>query len=103
MLPEQLKHINFVQNPPFFSSNLFFSTFSLVLFQSLLFGDLFTLYTLNSVSSLPYTCKFGSGGAFCPISHLPALSTTSCKVAHSLFKYHLHINAARELAGQHIL
>ena len=65
---EQFRRINFVQNPPFFSSNLFFSTFSLVLFRSLLFGDLFTLYTLNPVSSLPYMCKFDSGGAF--LSHL---------------------------------
>ena len=28
-------------------------------------------------------------------------STLSCKAACSLFRHHLHINAARELAGQH--
>ena len=38
-----------------------------------------------------------------PISHLPKLSTTSRKAARSLFKYHLHINVARELAGKHLL
>ena len=30
-------------------------------------------------------------------------STLSCKAACSLFRYHLHINAARELAGQHLM
>ena len=38
-------------------------------------------------------------------SPLPLLepSTLSCKAACSLFRYHLHINAARELAGQHLM
>ena len=30
-------------------------------------------------------------------------STLSCKAACSLFRHHLHINAARELAGQHLM
>ena len=36
---------------------------------------------------------------------LPLLepSTLSCKTACSLFRHHLHINAARELAGQHLM
>ena len=38
-------------------------------------------------------------------SLLPLLepSTLSCKAACSLFRHHLHINAARELAGQHLM
>ena len=43
------------------------------------------------------------GASSCPISHLLELSTTSCKVTHSLFKYHLHINTARDLAGKHLM
>ena len=36
---------------------------------------------------------------------LPLLepSTLSCKTAYSLFRHHLHINAARELVGQHLM
>ena len=36
---------------------------------------------------------------------LPLLepSILSCKAACSLFRHHLHINAARELAGQHLM
>ena len=30
-------------------------------------------------------------------------SILSCKARHSLFRYHLHINAARGLAGQHLM
>ena len=30
-------------------------------------------------------------------------SILSCKVACSLFMHHLHINAAKELAGQHLM
>ena len=38
-------------------------------------------------------------------SPLPLLepSTLSCKAACSLFRHHLHINVARELAGQHLM
>ena len=39
----------------------------------------------------------------CPIQHLPEPSTSSCKAASPLFKHHLHINAARELAGMHLM
>ena len=36
---------------------------------------------------------------------LPFLESSilSCKTACSLFRYHLHINAARRLAGQHLM
>ena len=39
----------------------------------------------------------------CPIPHLLECSTLSCKAACLLFRNHLHINAARELAGQHLM
>ena len=38
-----------------------------------------------------------------PISHLLEPSTISCKAACLLFRHHLYINAARELAGQHLM
>ena len=38
-------------------------------------------------------------------SPLPLLepSTLNCKAACSLFRHHLHIDAAKELAGQHLM
>ena len=39
----------------------------------------------------------------CPILPLLEPSTLSCKTACLLFMHHLHINAARELAGQHLM
>ena len=42
-------------------------------------------------------------GASCPISHLLEHSIISCKAACLLFRHHLHINAARELVGQHLM
>ena len=50
------------------------------------------------------TCGSGVGSPF-PLLPLPLLepSLLSCKAACSLFRHHLHINAARELAGQHLM
>ena len=44
-------------------------------------------------------------GVFFLCSPLPLLepSTLSCKAACSLFRHHFHINATRELAGQHLM
>ena len=44
-------------------------------------------------------------GVLFPCSPLLLLepSTLSCKAACSLFRHHLHINAARELVGQHLM
>ena len=52
----------------------------------------------------PSTCGSGVGSHF-SLLPLPLLepSILSCKTACSLFKHHLHINAARELAGQHLM
>ena len=52
----------------------------------------------------PSTCGSGVGSHF-SLFPLPLLepSILSYKVACSLFRHHLHINAARELAGQHLM
>ena len=39
----------------------------------------------------------------CSPSPLLEPSTLSCKAAHLLFRHHLHINAAKELAVQHLM
>ena len=39
----------------------------------------------------------------CPIPHLLEPSTLSCKATCLLFRHHLHINAFRELVGQHLM
>ena len=38
-----------------------------------------------------------------PITHLLEPSIISCKTACLLFRHHLHINAARELVGKHLM
>ena len=43
------------------------------------------------------------GVFFYPRSSLIESSTLSCKAACLLFRHHLHINAAIELAGQHLM
>ena len=52
----------------------------------------------------PSTCGSGVGSPFSLLS-LPLLepSILSCKAACSLFRHHLHINAAKKLAGQHLM
>ena len=52
----------------------------------------------------PSTCGLGVGSPFFPLL-LPFLESSilSCKVACSLFRHHLYINAARGLAGQHLM
>ena len=43
------------------------------------------------------------GASSCPISHLLEPFTTGYKAACLLFRHHLHINAARELGGKHLM
>ena len=68
------------------------------------FESFFELYTMVFTPVPPSTCKSGVGSPFSLFS-LPLLepSTLNCKTACSLFRHHLHINAARELAGQHLM
>ena len=65
--------------------------------------SLFVLYTAVLEPFSPSTCESGVGSFFCPRSSLFESSTLSCKAVCLLFRHHLHINAARELAGQHLI
>ena len=80
-----------------FSFSLFFLCLSLFFFLRIIYYGFFALFP-------PSTCWSGVGSPFSMFS-LPLLepSILSCKAACSLFMYHLHINATRELAGQHLM
>ena len=87
----------------FFSFFFFFSLFSL--FSVFLPFSLSSYYILWFFTPFPpSTCGSGVGSPF-SLLPLPLLepSILSCKAACSLFRHHLHINAARELAGQHLM
>ena len=64
----------------------------------------FILYTMASLPFSPSTCGLGIQSSFSP-SLLPFLESSilSWKAVCSLFRYHLHINAARRLAGRHLM
>ena len=91
----------------FFISFLFslFSLFSLVFFLCPpFFFSSFVLYTMAFLPFPPSTCGLGVESHFSPflLSFLES-SILSCKAACSLFRYHLHINTARKLAGRHLM
>ena len=83
-------------------------------FLFLFFSSLFSVSPPFSLSSYyilwfftpfpPSTCGSGVGSHF-PLLPSPLLepSILRCKAACSLFRHHLHINAARELAVQHLM
>ena len=87
-----------------------FCSFSFFFFFSSLFSvslpfSLSSYYILWFFTPFPpSTCGSGVGSPF-PLLPLPLLepSILSCKAACSLFRHHLHINAARELAEQHLM
>ena len=64
----------------------------------------FILYTMVFTPFPPSTYGSGVGSSF-SLFPLPLLESSilSCKAACSLFRHHLHINTARELAGQHLM
>ena len=74
---------------PFFSSFLFFIPFRVIYYW---------FYT-NFSNHVWIRCS----EFLCPLSPLVEPSTLSCKAVGSLLRHHLHINAARELAGQHLM
>ena len=82
-----------------------FALFSFVCFSSvpLFFESLFVLYTTVFAPFSPSTCESSAGSFFCSLSPFLEPSTLSCKAASLLFRHHFHINAARELAGQHLM
>ena len=89
---------------PFCSFSFFFFFFSSLFSVSLPFS-LSSYYILWFFTPFPPS-TFGSGvGSPFPLLPLPLLepSILSCKAACSLFRHHLHIKAARELAGQHLM
>ena len=87
--------------------NLYVFSFSFFL-QSFSVSPPFSLssyYMLWFFTPFPSsTCGSGVGSPF-SLLPLPLLESSifSCKAACSLFRHHLHINAARELARQHLM
>ena len=67
--------------------------------------NLFLYYILWFLHQFLHPCVGQALGVLFLCSPLPLLepSTLSCKATCSLFGHHLHINAARELAGQHLM
>ena len=84
-----------LESTQFFLFSLFFSPF---------FFPSFVLYTMALSPFFPSTCGLGVRSSFSP-SLLPfhESSILSCKAACSLFRYHIHINAARRLVGRHLM
>ena len=82
----------------FFFSNLFFSS-------PPFFSSFFVLYTMAFFLPFPpSTCGSGGGSPFfLLLPYFLESSILSYKAACSLFRHHLHINAARGLAGQHLM
>ena len=89
----------------FFTFTLFLSLlFFLVFFFPPYFFPPFVLYTMAFLPFPPSTCGSSVGSPFFPLLlHFLEFSILSFKAAHSLFRHHLHINAARGLAGQHLM
>ena len=80
--------------------------FSLLFFVPLSFFFFFVLYTMVFFFTPfpPSTCGSGVRSHFSLLpSPLLEPSILSCKAVCSLFRHHLHINAARELTGQHLM
>ena len=75
-----------------------------IIFQSLFLSPSFVLYTMAFLPFFSYTCGLGVESPFSP-SLLPFLESSilSWKAARLLFRYHLHINVARRLAGRHLM
>ena len=86
-----------------FSLSLFFFS-PLFFFPPLFFVFLCIIYYGIFLPFPPSTCRSGGGSPFSLfLSPFLESSILSCKATCSLSKYHLHINAARGLAGQHLM
>ena len=87
------------------SLSLSLSLLFLIFFLPSLPVNLFSYYILWFLHQFLHPCVGQALGVLFLCSPLPLLepSTLSCKVACSLFRHHLHINAVRELAGQHLI
>ena len=83
-----------------------FSLFSFLYFFSVLLSlNPFSCYILWFLRHFLHPRVSQVLGVFFLCSPLPLLKpfTLSCKAACLLFRHHLHINAARELAVQHLM
>ena len=89
--------------------HLYVLTLSLFLFQSVFLLPFFFIFLRIIYYGLflpfsPSTCGSGGGSPFSLLlPHFLKFSILSGKAACSLFRHHLHINAARGLAGQHLM
>ena len=80
---------------PFFLFSVFLSSSSLWILFRVIYHGFCTIFTIH----VWVRCwEF-----LCPISHLLEPSVISWKAACLLFRHHLHINAARELVGNHLM
>ena len=82
-----------------------FALFSFLYFFSLspFFESLFVLYTMVFFTIFSIHVRVRCWEFSCSLSPPLELSTLNCKAACLLFRHHLHINVARELAGQHLM
>ena len=83
-----------------------FLSFSFLYFFSVLHSlNLFSCYILLFLHHFlhPHVSQVLGVFFLCSPSPLLEISTLSCKAACLLFRHHLHINTARELAGQHLM
>ena len=95
-----------LESTQFFLFSLFLSLIFLSLFLSLAPPFFLPSYYILWLFLLfpPSTCGLGVESPFSPslLSFLES-SILSYKPACSLFRYHLHINAAKRLAGRHLM
>ena len=60
-------------------------------------------YRFCTISSIHMWVRYWESFFLCSPSPLLEPSTLSCKATYLLFRHHLHINAVRELARQHLM
>ena len=85
---------------------VFFQLFTIFLFfffHPLSFESLFVLYTMIFAPFSPSTCESGVESFSVPFRPSLNLLLLAVKATCLLLRYHLHINAAKELAGQHLM
>ena len=85
----------------FFNLLLSFSIF--LFFLLLFFWSLFRVIYYSFYTNFSTHVWVRCSEFLCPLSPLVEPSTLSCKAVGSLLRHHLHINAVRELAGQHLM
>ena len=87
----------------FFNLLLFFSLFFFLFFSPPLLFIPFHVIYYSSYTNFSTHVWVRCSEFLCPLLPLLEPSSLSCKAAGSLLRHHLYINAARELAGQHLM